>query len=118
MLKAADALAEAGYAVHVVATRHEPWAAAADIDVRSRRGWPLTIVNYCRGERGSCYWRTGVEHRASRALARAAGVGRVPPAIATRAFARVHGAPGRRSPRRRASRSRPPTRRGTAWRPR
>ncbi|PYR35698.1 MAG: hypothetical protein DMF93_21270 [Acidobacteria bacterium] len=92
MLKAADALAEAGYAVHVVATRHELWAAAADLDVRSRRGWPLTIVNYCRGERGSCYWRTGVEHRASRVLVRAAAVGRVPPAIATRAFARVHGA--------------------------
>src|SRR5947208_11651411 len=68
MLKAADALAEAGYAVHVVATRHEPWATAADLDVRSRREWPITIVNYCRGERGSTYWRTGIEHRSARML--------------------------------------------------
>jgi len=92
MLKAADALDAAGYAVHVVATRHEPWAADADVDVRSRRDWPLTIVNYCRGERGSCYWPTGAEHRAARALARAAGAGRVPQAIAARAFGRVHSA--------------------------
>jgi len=92
MLKAADALDEAGYAVRVVATRHEPWAAAADVDARSRRDWPLTIVDYRRGARGSCYWPTGVEHRASRALARAVGAGRVPDAIAARAFARVHSA--------------------------
>jgi len=92
MLKAADALAGAGYAVHVVATRHEPWATAADVDVRSRRDWPLTVVNYCRGTRGSVYWRSGVEHRSARALTHAAGVARVPQAIASRAFARVHAA--------------------------
>ena len=92
MLKAADALADAGYAVHVVATRHEAWASAADVDVRSRRSWPVTIVNYCRGERGSSYWRTGVEHRASRAIARAAGIDRVPGAVVSRAFGRVHSA--------------------------
>lgn len=92
MLKAADALADAGYAVHVVATRHEAWATAADVDVRSRRDWPLTVVDYHRGARGSVYWRSGVEHRSARALTHAAGVARVPQAIASRAFARVHAA--------------------------
>ena len=92
MLKAADALADAGHAVHVVATRHEPWATDADADVRSRRDWPLTVVNYSRGERGSIYWPSGMEHRSARALTRAVGIASVPQPIVSRAFARVHSA--------------------------
>ena len=37
MLKAADALAEAGYRVRVVSTQQTDWAAEADLDVRRRR---------------------------------------------------------------------------------
>jgi transketolase len=37
MLKAADALAEAGYRVRVVSVRHTQWATEADRDVRRRR---------------------------------------------------------------------------------
>jgi glycosyltransferase involved in cell wall biosynthesis len=92
MLKAADALALAGYDVRVVATRHEPWASAADADVRSRRTWPVTVVDYRRDESARVYWWTGVQHRAARAVTRAAGVDRVPFAIAARAYGRVHGA--------------------------
>ena len=51
MLKAADAFAAAGYDVTVVATRHEPWATDADVDVRSRRTWPVRVVDYRRHER-------------------------------------------------------------------
>jgi glycosyltransferase involved in cell wall biosynthesis len=92
MLKAADALAAAGYDVRVVATQHEPWAAAADDDVRSRRAWPVTVVDYRRRANAPLYWRSGVVHRAARAIARAAGADRVAFAIVARAFARVHDA--------------------------
>jgi glycosyltransferase involved in cell wall biosynthesis len=92
MLKAADALAAAGYAVHVIATRHEAWATVADGDVRSRRDWAMTVVDYRRQGGAATYWWTGAQHRAARLLARVAGVDRVPFAIAARAFSRVHAA--------------------------
>ena len=91
MVKAADALADAGYDVSVVATRHERWATAADVDARSRRTWPVDVVDYRRGAGGTTYWRTGVEHRAARAAVAAIGVERAPMPLVARAFARVHG---------------------------
>jgi len=90
MLKSADALAEAGYQVRAVATRHEPWATDADADVRSRRSWPVEVVDYRRDGGAATYWRTGVEHRAARAAVAAVGPGRAPLPIAARAFGRVH----------------------------
>jgi len=92
MLKAADALAVAGYDVRVVATLHEPWAAAADADVRSRRTWPVTAVDHRRRGSAFTYWWTGVQHRTAWTLTRAAGADRMPLAVAARAFGRVHGA--------------------------
>ena len=89
MLKSADALAAAGHDVRVVATRHEPWAVDADADVRSRRSWPLTVVDYRRGA-GATYWRSGIRYRASRMLSAAIGPERLPLALASRAFGRVH----------------------------
>ena len=91
MVKAADAFAEAGYDVSVVATRHERWATAADVDTRSRRTWPVDVVDYRRGASGSTYWRTGAEHRAARAAVAAIGVERAPLPLVARAFGRVHG---------------------------
>src|SRR5262249_61295815 len=79
MLKAADALALAGYDVRVVATIHEPWAVAADADARSRRTWAGTSVDHRRGEGGSTYWRTGMQHRAPRAPAGTVGGDPLPP---------------------------------------
>src|SRR5205823_15071536 len=90
MLKSADALAEAGYDVRVIATRHEPWATEADRDVASRRSWRAEVIDYRRGEGGATYWRTGARYRAARAAAGAFGPARVPLAIASRAFGRVH----------------------------
>ena len=89
MLKSADALAAAGHDVRVVATRHEPWAVAADQDVRSRRSWPLTVVDYRRCA-GATYWRTGIRYRAARAVVATIGPERMPLSIAARAFGRVH----------------------------
>src|SRR4051794_21298436 len=71
MLKAADALAESGFGVRVVATNHEPWATDADVEVRASRRWPVTVVNYRRGGVRSVYWRSGIRHRAARAIASA-----------------------------------------------
>ncbi len=91
MVKAADALADAGYDVSVVATRHERWATAADVDARSRRTWPVDVVDYRRGAGGTTYWRTGAEHRAARVAVAAIGVERAPMPLIARAFGRVHG---------------------------
>jgi glycosyltransferase involved in cell wall biosynthesis len=90
MLKAADALAAAGYDVSVVATLHEPWATDADVDVRSRRAWPVHLVDYRRNEGASTYWWSGVEHRAAKAIVGAVGPERAPLPVAMRAFGRVH----------------------------
>jgi glycosyltransferase involved in cell wall biosynthesis len=90
MLKTADALSDAGYGVRVVATRHEPWAVVADADVQSRRTWPVTVVDYRRHDSAATYWWSGAQHRAARAVARVAGVDRVPFAAVARAFGRVH----------------------------
>ena len=78
MLKSADALAAAGYDVRVVATRHEPWAVETDRDVRSRRAWPVDVVDYRRGESGATYWRSGARYRAARARPRRFGPDRAP----------------------------------------
>jgi glycosyltransferase involved in cell wall biosynthesis len=90
MLKVADALADAGYAVRVVATVYESWAVETDRNVRSRRFWPLTLVDYRRHESPATYWASGVSYRASRAIAAVVGADRVPLAIAARAYGRVH----------------------------
>jgi glycosyltransferase involved in cell wall biosynthesis len=89
MLKAADALSADGHTVRVVATRHEPWATEADVDVRSRRSWPVTTVDYRRGH-GSTYWRSGVRYRLASAAAESIGPMRVPYSVVERAFSRVH----------------------------
>jgi glycosyltransferase involved in cell wall biosynthesis len=90
MLKSADALADAGYDVRVIATRHEPWAVEADMDVASRRPWKAEVIDYRRGGSGATYWRTGARFRASKAIAGVVGPARIPLATVSRAFSRVH----------------------------
>jgi len=90
MLKAADALAEEGYAVSVVSTRSTPWAAEADLDVLKRRSgrWRSIVVDYSRSRGGLLYAKSGLRRRVARALA--ARTTDVSFPLATRAFARVH----------------------------
>ena len=90
MLKSADALAAAGYDVRVVAASTEPWAIDADRDVRSRRSWPATIVNYRKGDSGLTYWWTGARTRASRAIVERFGPERAPLPLVVRSVGRVH----------------------------
>ena len=90
MLKSADALAGAGYDVRVVATSNELWAIEADRDVQSRRNWPVTIIDYRKGDSGLTYWWTGVRARTSRAAVKTFGVDRTPLPVAVRAYARAH----------------------------
>src|SRR4051812_21035344 len=89
MLKSADALAEAGYDIRVIATCHEPWAAETDLVVASRRSWRADVVDYRRGH-GATYWWSGARHRAARTMAAAVGPARLPVSLVSRAYGRVH----------------------------
>ena len=90
MLKAADALAEDGYDVRVVATRHEPWAADADVDVQARRQWRVSTIDYSRTGAPATYWRTGLRYRFARAMVSGVGPATAPLRVVARAFGRVH----------------------------
>jgi len=90
MLKSADALAADGYDLRVIATRHEPWATETDRDVAARRSWTAETIDYRRDEGGATYWRSAARYRAARAAAAALGPSRVPLAVVSRAFGRVH----------------------------
>lgn len=92
MLKAADALAEAGYRVRVVSARHTLWAEEADRDVRRRRtgAWDWTVVDVSRDSARARNLVTGLRRRAAERLARLAGAASLPLWLAARAFSRVH----------------------------
>ena len=90
MLKSADALAAAGYDVCAVAAATEPWAIDADRDLRSRRDWPVTIINYRKEDSGLTYWRTGARARASRAAVELVSAHRAPMPLVVRTVGRVH----------------------------
>ena len=92
MLKAADALAAAGYRVRVVSVQHTEWATAADDDVRHGRrdAWPWTVVSYERRRARPAYLRSGVRARATQAVVGAVGPRRAALALAVRAHSRAH----------------------------
>ena len=92
MLKAADALAEAGYRVRVVSARHTGWAAASDAEVCRRRAgaWDWRVVDVSRGGTLATGAWTGARRRGAEGLACLAGPARLPLWLAERAFSRVH----------------------------
>ena len=90
MLKAADALAEAGYEVRVVSARYTDWAWQADQDVRRTRSWKWTLVNYDRRQGTTKYFRSGVRFRSAKFLAKFAGPSRCPIGLAANAYSRAH----------------------------
>ena len=90
MLKAADALAGAGYDVRVVSANHTAWATAADRQVAARRAWAWTAVDYDRTTARAVQLMTGARFRAAQAMVSAVGPRRVPISIAIRAFSRIH----------------------------
>src|SRR2546425_11675851 len=90
MLKAADAVFNAGYRVRVVSARHTPWASQADLTVRATRRWDWTVVDYDRSTARRRQLLTGVRFHMARAAAKSIGPARVPLPIAIRAYSRAH----------------------------
>jgi glycosyltransferase involved in cell wall biosynthesis len=85
MVKAADALVEAGYRVRVVSTRYVDWAARTDVALRARRpGWDWTEV---RLDGMVARQRIRIRRHAARRLCRVLGPRLVPSGLAERAFA-------------------------------
>ncbi len=85
LVKEADALAEAGHDVHVVAAYSADWATNADQDlVRSRR-WSQTFVDWRLGSAPWTFWKTRLRHTAARLTAPWIGA----PAAADAAISRV-----------------------------
>src|SRR3989442_5795532 len=89
MLKAADALDEAGYAVRVVSANFMSWAADADRRVRARRRWRSTVVDYQRDTAAARWFITGARFRAAQVAASRLGARR-PKGLAVAAFSRIH----------------------------
>ncbi|MDE3156917.1 MAG: glycosyltransferase [Acidobacteriota bacterium] len=92
MLKAADALAEAGCDVRVVSTHHLGWAAETDRELARTRGWRWTVVDYDRHTAPATWLWSGVRTRLARTAAHILGEGaRVPVGLAAAANIRAHG---------------------------
>ena len=83
LVKEADALAEAGYAVRVVACRFWPWADKADAAFADRT-WPVRRVAFGALAGPAGRW-TRVRYRAARELAVRLGPKRVPDGVLRRA---------------------------------
>jgi len=90
MLKAADALHDAGYRIRVVSTRHVSWAWQADLCVRNPRPWAWQVIDYDRVSARRTQVSSGIRFRGAQAAALAAGAARIPLAIATRGYSRMH----------------------------
>src|SRR5262249_5787248 len=90
MLKAADALHQAGYRVRVVSTRHVAWAWAADRTVMKTRSWAWQVVDYDRTSARVRQVTSGVRFRGARAIALAASPAHVPLGIGVRGYSRMH----------------------------
>jgi hypothetical protein len=92
MLKAADALTDAGHAVRVVSAQFTPWATQADVEVRRRRAkkWQWTVVNYDRRTARRVYVASGVRFRATRRVASMVGPIRCPMPLVVRAYSRLY----------------------------
>lgn len=88
MLKAADALHEAGYRVRVVCSEHVEWAVEAGRRLRAGRPWQCQVIDWHPRTGRWVYLRSGVRHRLARA---AVGVGprRAPLAVLARTASRV-----------------------------
>src|SRR5580704_16635601 len=74
MVKAANALAEAGHAVRIVSTQFLDWAAEADTAIGTVHSW--SAVDYRRGTAPAKYWETGLRFHAARRWARLVGAHR------------------------------------------
>jgi hypothetical protein len=65
LVKEADALADAGYGVHVVAAYSADWATDADRDLVGSRRWSQTFVDWRFGSAPWTFWTSRIRHRAA-----------------------------------------------------
>ena len=86
MVKAANALAEAGHTVRLVSAQFLDWAAEAD---RSIGGSRWTTVDYRRSTAPAKYWATGLQFHAARKWVRLAGTTRSSLAVLAAAHGRA-----------------------------
>jgi hypothetical protein len=89
-IKAADALAAAGYAVRVVSARNQPWITDADEDAGRARKWTWMSVDYARETAFARWLYTGLRQKISVGLVERLRPGRSPRGLLTRATKRVH----------------------------
>lgn len=89
MLKAADALHEAGYVIRVVSVQHTPWATQADAALRRTRTWQWDPVDAARASAPVEWLTSGVRFRGARSCAGLIGP-RAPRCVTVHAFSRVH----------------------------
>ena len=90
MLKAADALAEAGYDVRVVSARYMDWAWHADQNVRRTRSWKWTVINYDQRSAPVKHLQSSLRFHAARFVVKALGPNRCPLGWAGKAYGRAH----------------------------
>lgn len=90
MVKAADALAAAGYKVRLVSVDYIPWAAATDTELAARRHWAWVRVPVDRATRPVRSRLISARQRAARVVAACVGAARTGDFLKTRAYARTH----------------------------
>lgn len=76
MVKAADALQEAGHAVRLVSAQFLDWAAEADKAMGETSGRRWSAVDYRHSTAPAKYWETGLRLHAARQWVQLAGAGR------------------------------------------
>lgn len=90
MVKAADALHEAGYAVRVVSANYIAWAREADQRLRESRRWAWSVFDYEKTRARFNHFKTGVRFKLAQQWARTRGPEQSPLALADRAFSRAY----------------------------
>lgn len=92
LVKEADALADAGYDVHVVACQYVEWATENDRPILERSDWTPHLLRWERQENPGLFWRSRLRRYAARTLLSVSGIGPTfmrNEALALRAFDRV-----------------------------
>jgi glycosyltransferase involved in cell wall biosynthesis len=82
LVKEADALAGAGYDVHVVAAHWGEWATEMDRGILASRSWQMTLVDWRQAHDPSLFLRSRLRHWAFRKLTPAWTLGGVAPVAA------------------------------------
>src|SRR5580765_2422786 len=90
MLKAADALTDAGYRVRLVSVSQTPWMTVTDAAISARRHWTPFVVDYSQATAPALRRKTGVRFKLMQTLATTIGSSSVPMGVAIRAYGRAH----------------------------